>query len=372
MRARFSTAGPSSRPASVATRPLWFLQRVVRVVRVGALAAGIYAAGLSAGQMEVLQDPEAMRQKLQQLYVVRSHTHEGDRGELAEPVVYHETSALYRRVAGIGARILVAAREHVGAKRAASLGKLRAVERELEALAEPGWHAASAARLQLESECVAMRKEVEYWEDAAKRLNGHWTWVVTNSTAINAFVTPLCPRTVFVLEGLLVKLRPTDDELAMVIAHELSHHIHQHGTLSMEYGAELAALQLLVLACIDPSGLVEVAVSAGLFYYDFLSTRTFSRSCEHEADETGLDIVARACFDTRAAAHMMGKFAEIPELGGSAHNSWASTHPLVSSRLELLLAQSSRLERTHASTYRELCERELHTLREAFRASRTE
>ena len=54
----------------------------------------------------------------------------------------------------------------------------------------------------------------------AERIAGEWTWLVTNSEGVNAFVSPYCPRHVFVHEGLLHALTPTEDELAFSIAHE--------------------------------------------------------------------------------------------------------------------------------------------------------
>jgi Zn-dependent protease with chaperone function len=44
---------------------------------------------------------------------------------------------------------------------------------------------------------------------------------VTNSSNVNGYVTALCPRRVFITQGLFKKLEPTDDELAFLIGHEL-------------------------------------------------------------------------------------------------------------------------------------------------------
>ena len=45
----------------------------------------------------------------------------------------------------------------------------------------------------------------EELEASLKRITGNWHWVVTRSHVVNAFVTPFCPRRVFVNEGLLLK-----------------------------------------------------------------------------------------------------------------------------------------------------------------------
>lgn len=165
------------------------------------------------------------------------------------------------------------------------------------------------------------------------------------------------------LEGLLRKFEPSDDELAMVIAHELAHHLHAHGARALEFTVESALLQLLVLSLVDPTGLLELGLSAAMQAGAFASKRQFDRECESEADETGLQIVTRACFDPVAAAGMMGKFAEVdPERS----NDWLSTHPLPATRLKRLLSQGGRLEADPQS--REHCEREQRDLRKAFQA----
>lgn len=167
----------------------------------------------------------------------------------------------------------------------------------------------------------------------------------------------------FVLEGLLTQLQPTDDELAMVIAHELAHQLHDHGSRTLQHGVEGALLQLLVLSLLDPTGLLELAVSATMQLGSYVSRRQFDRECEAEADATGLDIVTRACFDPVAAARMMSKFVELDPDRSSA---WLRSHPLAATRLKRLLSQSGRIEADARA--REHCAHEQLDLRAALRA----
>jgi predicted Zn-dependent protease len=168
---------------------------------------------------------------------------------------------------------------------------------------------------------------------------------------------------VFVLEGFFRELEPNDDELAMVIAHELSHIVHAHGEKKNDLGAGMAMLQLLVLSCVDPTGLVELALLATLQGLSFAWGRSYSRLHEAEADETGMHIVTRACFDPRRAAAMMAKFEEMDP---GQVDSWTRSHPAPSTRHAALLAEGARLESDAEA--QEHCQREQSDLRRALAA----
>eukprot|EP00967_Tisochrysis_lutea_P081626 scaffold112758_cov29-Tisochrysis_lutea.AAC.2 len=162
---------------------------------------------------------------------------------------FHEVgSPQYEHVRAVGVRVMEAARTFVQSE-------IKKLETEL-----------SVAARRSDAERVAeITAAIEEFKAGARRLTGEWRWVVTNSEvkpmllscphreptpdapvlsaspprvpsglypstpqAINAFVSPYCPRHVFVHEGLMNELRPTDDELAFLIAHEVSHVIHAH------------------------------------------------------------------------------------------------------------------------------------------------
>ena len=207
--------------------------RGLRVARIGVLSIGLYQAGKSSGHVEVLEDPDGVAKKIIQEIIVSSHA---DDGKGKNPGWYKRDTPLHRRVRKVGEKVLQAARDEVKAS-LAQLPKNPSAEQE-----------------------SAVNEQREALESALQRLRGTWHWVVTNSDAPNAFVTPYCPRRVFVTEGLLHKVNPTDDELAFILGHELSHVIHGHGQKRIEQGASLAALQLMIFALIDPTGLGALAI----------------------------------------------------------------------------------------------------------------
>jgi len=180
---------------------------------------------------------------------------------------------------------------------------------------------------------VEKREELK---GAAQRLRGTWHWVVTNSDAPNAFVTPYCPRRVFVTEGLLTLIKPTDDELAFIMGHEMSHVIHGHGLRRIEFQAYSASLQLVILSMIDPTGIFALGFTMLTSTFLTAEERAFSREHEAEADETGISIVGRACFDPAAGASAMGKLQHAFGNEGKRHASWLDTHPAEADRIRAL------------------------------------
>ena len=71
-----------------------------------------------------------------------------------------------------------------------------------------------------------------YKEDASDRIRdmqlslkdtlASWEVVIIDSPEPNAWVSPFLPCRVFVCRGLLEKLSPSDDELAMILGHEIT------------------------------------------------------------------------------------------------------------------------------------------------------
>eukprot|EP00928_Gymnodinium_smaydae_P037349 TRINITY_DN25947_c0_g1_i1.p1 TRINITY_DN25947_c0_g1~~TRINITY_DN25947_c0_g1_i1.p1 ORF type:complete len:560 (-),score=103.06 TRINITY_DN25947_c0_g1_i1:16-1653(-) len=133
----------------------------------------------------------------------------------------------------------------------------------------------------------------------------------------------------------------TDEQLAMLLAHELSHVIHQHSREALQRRAQALALQMVLLATLDPTGLLTLAVEACMgstLHYGFHLPH--SREQEFEADATGLRIVARALYDPRDASSFFGRLLELSEVTGSTSESaWKSTHPPHEDRLNALREQ---------------------------------
>ena len=121
-----------------------------------------------------------------------------------------------------------------------------------------------------------------------------YTFTVVRSDEANAFVLP--GNHVFVLTGLFRYVR-SEDELAAVLGHEAAHTLARHAGERMSGGIVVNTLaQLLFL--LDPSGIMTTLFLPAA---NLLSTLPHSREAESEADQIGLYLASKACYDPRAA-----------------------------------------------------------------------
>ncbi|MYM21491.1 M48 family metalloprotease [Duganella sp. FT135W] len=163
--------------------------------------------------------------------------------------------------------------------------------------------------------------------DAAK-----WDWQVNllNSPTVNAFCMP-GGRIAF-YNGILVKLNLTDDEVAMVMGHEIAHALREHAreqagkNNATSLVARLAGAAGAAYFGLDPR--VGDAVGSGAAKMASLS---FSRSDESEADLVGMDLAARAGFDPRAGIALWQKMSAVNK---SQPLPFLSTHPSGNQRIE--------------------------------------
>jgi predicted Zn-dependent protease len=153
-----------------------------------------------------------------------------------------------------------------------------------------------------------------------------WKWEVNliESPQRNAFCMP-GGKIVF-YTGILTSLKLTDDEVAMVMGHEMAHALREHArermgkTAATGLGANLLG-QLL--------GLGDIGQTVTNYGAQLL-TLQFSRSDESEADLVGMELAARAGFDPRAGVTLWQKMAAASK---GAPPQWLSTHPSGSSRI---------------------------------------
>ena len=162
----------------------------------------------------------------------------------------------------------------------------------------------------------------------ATRFNPHardWKWEINliGSKQINAFCMPGGKIAFF--SGILDALKLTDNEVAMVMGHEIAHALREHARERLAKG-QLTELGAGVLGQMVGRGRYADAFHAG---GNLLSLR-FSRSNETEADLIGLDIAARAGFDPRAGVTLWQKMSAASK---GAPPQWMSTHPSGPSRI---------------------------------------
>jgi len=141
----------------------------------------------------------------------------------------------------------------------------------------------------------------------------------------NAFVIP--GGKVFVYTGILDIAR-NDDGLAAILGHEIAHNLAHHAAEQMS-GMVLLEPIRWTLIFLDSLGFTYgLGRIIGSIFMDFGIMRPASRKQESEADYIGLIMMAKACYDPRAAVGVWERMEkamrqeEVPE--------WLSTHPSVS------------------------------------------
>jgi predicted Zn-dependent protease len=166
-----------------------------------------------------------------------------------------------------------------------------------------------------------------------------YSFDVVNLREINAFALPGGPM--FLHRGMLQAAR-TDDEVAGVMAHELSHVILRHGTLQAAKAQkfQIGALAGQILGSIvggTKGAIIAQGSQFGLGTY-FLK---YSREYEREADLLGAQIMARAGYAPRQMANM---FRTIQQQGGGGGPEWLSDHPDPGNRYAAINREAASLQ----------------------------
>jgi predicted Zn-dependent protease len=165
-----------------------------------------------------------------------------------------------------------------------------------------------------------------------------WEVQIVKDDTANAFALP--GGRIGVNQGMF-KVATNQDQLAVVLGHELSHVVSRHGA---ERVSDSLATQAAVTAGsvyagtkgMDPnnvSALLGVGAQVGVLL-------PFSRTQEAEADTLGQRYMAQAGFDPRAAVTLWDKMTA---QGGSKPPAFLSTHPSPGKRSQVLGQQAQTL-----------------------------
>ena len=161
-----------------------------------------------------------------------------------------------------------------------------------------------------------------------------WKWsmaVIDDPKTVNAWA--MAGGRMAVYTGLIQQIKPTDDELAQVIGHEISHALAKHTAEKMSRAMAMQlGLGALAITQRDSrySGLaVQGAALAAIVALELPN----SRSAESEADRIGIELAAKAGYDPHAAVTLWKKMGEV---GGNGPPAFLSTHPAPEKRMQTL------------------------------------
>ncbi len=165
----------------------------------------------------------------------------------------------------------------------------------------------------------------------------NWEMAILETNELNAFVMP--GGKIVIFEGIMRAARD-QHQLAAVIGHEIAHVTAGHtkrkllqGGKGMEIGIQVAAV-LLGGGNYGAQYTAQEMLNQGAMYGLLLP---YKRGQETEADVIGLEYMAKAGFDPRAAVPLWQNMTE--ESGGERPAEFASTHPSPDNRIESLISQ---------------------------------
>src|SRR6185436_19978806 len=117
-----------------------------------------------------------------------------------------------------------------------------------------------------------------------------------SSRSVNAFCMPGGKIAFF--SGILSSLQLDDDEIAVIMGHEISHALLEHGRARM---SEQVAKNVGISIAAAVFNLSNISASLLANAADLALTLPHSRGHETDADLAGMEIAARAGYDPRAA-----------------------------------------------------------------------
>lgn len=181
------------------------------------------------------------------------------------------------------------------------------------------------------TQAVKYRPETKDWKWSVK--------VIDEPETVNAFC--MAGGKMAIYTGLINKIEPTDDEIAQVMGHEISHALASHTAekMSMRLAAGLAVIAITSTANQNNRQVThDVSSLAALT----LVTLPNSREAESEADRIGIELAAKAGYEPHAATTLWEKMMKVS--GQTSRFDFLSTHPASPKRIEALAAIENKME----------------------------
>jgi predicted Zn-dependent protease len=170
-----------------------------------------------------------------------------------------------------------------------------------------------------------------------------WKWEVNilNSHQINAFCMP--GGKIAFYTGILEQLKLTDDEVAMIMGHEVAHALREHARERM---GKQAATNIGISIGASLLGLGNTGAQIASMGGQLLSLK-FGREDESEADLVGMELAARAGYNPRAGVSLWQKMGAASK---GAPPQFLSTHPSGPSRIKDIETNLPKVEPLYKRT----------------------
>lgn len=175
-----------------------------------------------------------------------------------------------------------------------------------------------------------------------------WPWDihVIDRGKVNAYATGA--GKVFIYRGLIEHLALSEDELAVIIAHEIGHNLRLHTREYLSNAVPIYAAGVGLSQALTPWSSAMIT--------DFGLEKPLSRTREVEADRIGLELCARAGFNPATAPRPFAKMYELENMERDAllyqkiipRSTYLRTHPLSEDREKDLKEQSEKVNSIYA------------------------
>ncbi|HIE55320.1 MAG TPA: M48 family peptidase, partial [Chromatiaceae bacterium] len=169
-----------------------------------------------------------------------------------------------------------------------------------------------------------------------------WKWevvLIDDPEVVNAWC--MAGGKMAIYTGLLDKVKPTDSELAQVMAHEIAHALANHVAeqISISLASQLG-LAVLSATALNDSRYRSAALAGAALAATLAIELPYSRKAEAEADRIGIELAAKAGYDPHAAVSLWRKMGQV---GKGAPPEWLNTHPSSDTRQKLLKALAPQM-----------------------------
>ncbi len=171
------------------------------------------------------------------------------------------------------------------------------------------------------------------------RPNLDWHFTIVDSPVVNAFAVP--GGYIYLTRGILEHMN-NEAEMASVLGHEIGHITARHSVTQLSQG-QLMNIGLGLGSIFSPhfqqlSGLAQMGLEVLMLKY--------SRDHEREADQLGLEYMAKAGYDPEQMSRFFQVFTDMSEEEPGAIPNWLSTHPSPPDRLRDTQLEGARLKRS--------------------------
>ena len=204
-------------------------------------------------------------------------------------------------------------------------------------------------------QALEMNEDIDLWTKARRHMERPWRFVLIPSSVLNAFVSEILPHQNFITTSFFETFIESQDELALVLGHEISHLILGHSSARNSLETSIRTLEILLLLLDPTDGLLSLTFMSLLATLQHSIGAIYSRVNERSADELGIKLTAKACYDTHAASHVFYKMHthNVESGRGSTQNksglgvllSFFDSHPPSDERFRTLLKESEEENR---------------------------